>query len=131
MKLLNFIADKNGYILSYEDFLSNQISKYLISTIKGELFENAFHSDEEVDDDEPTTTYIDLKNPKKSVEGVILDEMNIHKYCCRRMMISNVHMISYIMIMSITWYVWYIWWSWCVCRYNLMLGMCSSKGFLF
>ena len=53
-------------------------------------------SNEEVDDDEPTTTYIDLKNPKKSVEGVILDEMNIHKYCCRRMMISNVHMISYI-----------------------------------
>ena len=47
-------------------------------------------------DNEPTTTYIDLKNPQKSVEGVILDEMNIHKYCCRRMMISNVHMISYI-----------------------------------
>jgi len=47
-------------------------------------------------DDEPTSTYIDLKNPKKSIEGVILDEMGIHKYCCRRMMISNVHMISYI-----------------------------------
>ena len=45
---------------------------------------------------EPTTTYIDLKNPQKSIEGKILDEMNIHKYCCRRMMISNVHMISYI-----------------------------------
>ena len=47
-------------------------------------------------DNEPTTTYIDLKKPQKSVEGEILDEMNIHKYCCRRMMISNVHMISYI-----------------------------------
>ena len=47
-------------------------------------------------DDEPTATYIDLKNPQKSIEGKILDEMNIHKYCCRRMMISNVHMISYI-----------------------------------
>ena len=53
-------------------------------------------SNEEVNDDEPTTTYIDLKNPKKSVEGEVLDEMGIHKYCCRRMMISNVHMISYI-----------------------------------
>lgn len=47
-------------------------------------------------DDEPTTTYINLSNPKKSIEGYILDELGIHKYCCRRMMISNVHMISYI-----------------------------------
>ena len=47
-------------------------------------------------EDEPTTTYIDLKNPKKSIEGEVLDEMGIHKYCCRRMMISNVHLISYI-----------------------------------
>jgi DNA-directed RNA polymerase subunit N (RpoN/RPB10) len=46
--------------------------------------------------DEPTTTYIDLRNPKKSIEGEILDEMGIRNYCCRRMMISNVHMISYI-----------------------------------
>ena len=52
-------------------------------------------SNEEVTE-EPTTTYINLKNPVKSIEGKVLDEMNIHKYCCRRMMISNVHMISYI-----------------------------------
>ena len=45
---------------------------------------------------EPTTTYIDLKNPQKAIEGHILDELGLHKYCCRRMMISNVHMISYI-----------------------------------
>ena len=44
--------------------------------------------------DEPTTTYIDLHNPQKSVEGQILDEMGLHKYCCRRMMISNTHLIS-------------------------------------
>jgi DNA-directed RNA polymerase subunit N len=44
--------------------------------------------------DEPTTTYIDLQNPKKSIEGTILDEMGLHKYCCRRMMISNAHLIS-------------------------------------
>ena len=50
----------------------------------------------EVIEDEPSTTYIDLKNPKKSIEGDVLDEMRIHKYCCRRMMISNVHLISYI-----------------------------------
>jgi DNA-directed RNA polymerase subunit N len=46
--------------------------------------------------DEPNCTYIDLKNPEKSIEGKILDEIGLHKYCCRRMMISNVHMISYI-----------------------------------
>jgi DNA-directed RNA polymerase subunit N len=42
--------------------------------------------------------YIDVKNSKaeKSVEGKILDEMNLHKYCCRRMMLSNVHIISYL-----------------------------------
>jgi len=42
----------------------------------------------------PTRTYIDLQNPQKSIEGQVLDEMKIHKYCCRRMMISNVHLIS-------------------------------------
>ena len=42
--------------------------------------------------------YIDVNNPQpeKSIEGKILDEMNIHKYCCRRMMLGNVHLISYL-----------------------------------
>ena len=44
--------------------------------------------------DEPNCTYIDLKKPEKSIEGKILDELGLHKYCCRRMMISNVHKIS-------------------------------------
>ena len=44
--------------------------------------------------DEPTTTYIDLQNPQKSVEGHVLDEMGLHKYCCRRMMVSNAHLVS-------------------------------------
>ena len=44
--------------------------------------------------DEPTTTFLDLQNPQKSVEGHILDEMGLHRYCCRRMMISNAHLIS-------------------------------------
>ena len=26
----------------------------------------------------------------KTVEGKILDEMNVHRYCCRRMMLSHV-----------------------------------------
>jgi DNA-directed RNA polymerase subunit N (RpoN/RPB10) len=42
--------------------------------------------------------YIDVKNPKaeKSIEGKVLDELNLHKYCCRRMMLGNVHIISYL-----------------------------------
>jgi len=42
--------------------------------------------------------YIDVKDPspEKSVEGVVLDDLGLHKYCCRRMMLTNVHAISYV-----------------------------------
>ena len=33
---------------------------------------------------------------EKSIEGKVLDEFGIHKYCCRRMFLGNVHLISYI-----------------------------------
>ena len=40
--------------------------------------------------------YIDITNPvpEKSIEGKILDEMGLDKYCCRRMILGNVHLIS-------------------------------------
>jgi len=42
--------------------------------------------------------YIDTKDPspEKSIEGKILDELGLHKYCCRRMMLGNAHIISYL-----------------------------------
>tara|TARA_B100000902_G_C27032343_1_gene775107 strand:+ start:452 stop:721 length:270 start_codon:yes stop_codon:yes gene_type:complete len=42
--------------------------------------------------------YIDISNPspEKSIEGKVLDELELHKYCCRRMMLGNVHVISYL-----------------------------------
>ena len=42
--------------------------------------------------------YIDIKdpNPEKSIEGKVLVELGLHKYCCRRMMLGNVHIISYL-----------------------------------
>ena len=43
--------------------------------------------------------YVEIKEKgkiKKSIEGKILDELHIHKYCCRRMFVGNVHLISYI-----------------------------------
>jgi DNA-directed RNA polymerase subunit N len=33
---------------------------------------------------------------KKNIEGKILDELNIHKYCCRRMYLSHVDMAEII-----------------------------------
>ena len=33
---------------------------------------------------------------QKSIEGEVLDELKMHKYCCRRMFLGNVHLISYI-----------------------------------
>ena len=52
---------------------------------------------------DPETDYLELKyldikdpNPEKSIEGKILDELELHKYCCRRMMLGNVHIISYL-----------------------------------
>ena len=43
--------------------------------------------------------YIDIDDEgkiKKSIEGEVLDNFGIHKYCCRRMFLGNVHLISYI-----------------------------------
>jgi|TARA_B110000971_G_scaffold202930_1_gene223073 DNA-directed RNA polymerase subunit N (RpoN/RPB10) len=42
--------------------------------------------------------YLDVKdpNPEKSIEGKVLDELGLHKYCCRRMILGNVHIISYL-----------------------------------
>lgn len=31
---------------------------------------------------------------KKSIEGEALDELKLHRYCCRRMFLGNVHLIS-------------------------------------
>ena len=36
------------------------------------------------------------KDINKSIEGKVLDRLELHKYCCRRMFLGNVHLISYI-----------------------------------
>ena len=40
--------------------------------------------------------YINLKNHNKSVEGEAMDELGLKRYCCRRMFLGNVHLITYI-----------------------------------
>jgi DNA-directed RNA polymerase subunit N (RpoN/RPB10) len=40
--------------------------------------------------------YIDTSNKKQeySIEGKVLNEMGLHKYCCRVPFIANVHLIT-------------------------------------
>tara|TARA_B100001123_G_C15086457_1_gene937831 strand:- start:671 stop:931 length:261 start_codon:yes stop_codon:yes gene_type:complete len=40
--------------------------------------------------------YIDItkKSVEKSIEGKVLDDMEIHKYCCRLPFLSTVHLIT-------------------------------------
>ena len=75
----NVIADKwNPYV----EFVKKEKSK----------------SKEEVTSD-LDLDYIDVdsgKKVEKSIEGKVLDKLGLHKYCCRRMFLTNVHLISYI-----------------------------------
>ncbi len=38
----------------------------------------------------------DGEQVEKSIEGKVLDQLGLHKYCCRRIILGNVHLISYI-----------------------------------
>ena len=38
--------------------------------------------------------YIDLDEPNKSIEGTVIDELGLDRYCCRRMILGNVHLIT-------------------------------------
>ena len=45
----------------------------------------------------PKKRFIDVNDlEKKNIEGKILDELNMHKYCCRRMFLSHVDMAEII-----------------------------------
>ena len=48
------------------------------------------------DDNELDIQYIDVtkKSVEKSIEGKVLDDMGIHKYCCRLPFLSTVHLIT-------------------------------------
>jgi DNA-directed RNA polymerase subunit N (RpoN/RPB10) len=67
-----------------------------ITTVQNE--KNKMNKNVNSDTNDLELQYIDITNPKaeKSIEGKILDELNLHKYCCRRMMLGNVHIISYL-----------------------------------
>jgi len=52
--------------------------------------DTTIHTNNELD-----IEYIDIKKPvEKSIEGQVLDDMGIHKYCCRMPFLSTVHLIT-------------------------------------
>ena len=77
------------------EILSDKWVPY-INTVQSE--KNKIDSDINPETDLLELKYIDITNPKpeKSIEGKVLDELGLHKYCCRRMMLGNVHIISYL-----------------------------------
>mgnify|MGYP000853316006 FL=1 len=50
--------------------------------------------DETTDIKDLDIEYIDLKNPNKSIEGNVMDKLGLDRYCCRRMILGNVHLIT-------------------------------------
>ena len=65
-----------------------------IETVLDEKQKSTEEVDTELDID-----YIDVNDEgriKKSIEGKVLDKLNLHKYCCRRMFLGNVHLITHI-----------------------------------
>jgi len=65
-----------------------------IETVLEEKQKSTDEVDTELDIDYIVVT--DEGRIKKSIEGKVLDKLNMHKYCCRRMFLGNVHLITHI-----------------------------------
>jgi len=52
------------------------------------------NNDISIKSDELDIQYIDQNNkdPQKSIEGDVLDELGLHRYCCRRMILTNIQL---------------------------------------
>ena len=64
-----------------------------------QIMEKKNESKKPVDGSDADIEYITITDDgsiKKSIEGEVLDELGLHKYCCRRMFLGNAHLISYI-----------------------------------
>ena len=63
------------------------------------IMEKKNESKKSVNGSDVDIEYIDIQSDgkvEKSIEGQVMDELNLHKYCCRRMFLGNAHLISYI-----------------------------------
>lgn len=43
-----------------------------------------------MNEDTNKVTYLTKDNVKKTIEGTVLDELNLNKYCCRRHLLTHV-----------------------------------------
>ena len=43
---------------------------------------------------QPETINIRADKVEKTIEGKVMDELGLHRYCCRRMILGNVHLIT-------------------------------------
>ena len=77
---------------------NNMIGDKWNAYVKMVAMEKQKNNDKKASDDLDIEYIEDGKGDKvkKSIEGKVLDDLELHKYCCRRMMLSNVHLISYI-----------------------------------
>ena len=60
------------------------------------IHERKGKSNEDLKNNDLDIQYINVNDKviKKSIEGQVLDDMGIHKYCCRLPLLSNVHLIT-------------------------------------
>jgi len=68
--------------------------RHFVKTVQKEKQESNETVESELDIEYINVT--DEGRIKKSIEGKVLDQLNMHKYCCRRMFLGNVHLITHI-----------------------------------
>ena len=67
---------------------------------KWQAFTDIVNNEKSINNEENNNTinikYIDLNNPEKSIEGKTLDKLELNRYCCRRMILTNIQLTSII-----------------------------------
>ena len=67
---------------------------------KWQAFTDIVNNEKSINNKENNNTinikYIDLNNPEKSIEGKTLDKLELNRYCCRRMILTNIQLTSII-----------------------------------
>lgn len=81
-------------IIPVRCFTCNQVLAHKWEAYQKKIQEN-YLKDNVVENQQSRFINID-KIKEKTVEGKILDQLKLHKYCCRRMLLSHVDMTEII-----------------------------------
>ena len=73
------------------EILSDKWTIYIDTVNQRKNTDKSTHTNNELD-----IEYIDItkEHIEKSIEGKVLDDMGLHKYCCRLPFLSTVHLIT-------------------------------------